>query len=161
MRHPTPLPPAGTLLRRLTSTFPLALLLCAACAPSDSVARVRADRPVIIEKGDPEARGWLARNGSPAALASNRFDTTTMALAFVDSLYAAGAARVVVDGESIRDDESELALGGPYADALKVELPADPERRRAVLRLTNREAAGQGFARAEDRGQRVVLLWWD
>jgi len=39
----------------------------------------------------PEALQWLRTNGHEAALASNRFRSTTEALLFVEQLYSAGA----------------------------------------------------------------------
>lgn len=113
-----------------------------------------------ITDADPEALAWIRGNGQEAPLAGNRFDRED-ALAFVEQLYAAGAARVVVAASCIRDDAAERALGGPYADGLKVELPDDPGKRRALFEISNREAEDEGFDPEPDEGQRVLVLWWD
>lgn len=92
----------------------------------------------------PEAKEWLENNGQAAALASNRFASTQEALEFVNTLYAAGARLVMIPADSIRDDEIERAQGGPYADALIIEL--DPEKDSAeVLRLYKQEALSEGY----------------
>lgn len=114
-----------------------------------------------IRPEDPEAREWLSANGHPAPLAGNRFDEKAEALEFVEELYTAGAVRVVVASECIRADEMELAHGGPYADGLRVRLPADPRRRESVLAVVNREAEGEGFDPYADTDQETVFLWWD
>src|SRR5882762_3938180 len=78
------------------------------------------------EDSGPEAWKWLRTNQNPSALASNRFGSTQDALEFVDKLYAVGAKRVMVPKDSIQDDKQTIEReGGPYADALIVEL--DPE----------------------------------
>lgn len=117
--------------------------------------------PTVIRPEDPEAREWLAGNGHPMPLAANRFGEKEDAQAFVEELYAAGAVRVVVAAERIRDDEDELAEGGPYADALRVQLPSEPGPRAAVLALVNAEEEEEGFDPSEDEGQDVAFLWWD
>jgi len=106
----------------------------------------------------PEAREWLGNNGHPAPFASNRFDAIG-AKRFVESLYDAGATRVVIC--NIVDDEIEMAEGGPYADALVVRLPDDPKQRERVLAITNPEAVREGFGPDDDVGQKTVYLWWD
>ncbi|HEX8693710.1 MAG TPA: hypothetical protein VF746_14905 [Longimicrobium sp.] len=111
-----------------------------------------------IRPEDPEAREWLAANGHDAPLAGNRFDEKAEALEFVEELYAAGAVRVVVASECIRD---ELEHGGPYADGLRVQLPAEPRRRESVLAVVNREVEEEGFDPYADTGQEAVFLWWD
>lgn len=113
-----------------------------------------------ITDADPEARAWLRANGQEAPLAGNRFDKAD-ALEFVEQLYAAGATRVVVAANCIRDDAAERKLGGPYADGIKVELPDDPGKRRALFEISNREAEEEGFDPEPDEGQRVLFLWWD
>jgi tetrahydromethanopterin S-methyltransferase subunit G len=108
-----------------------------------------------LRADDAEALAWLSANPGEAPLAANRFDASD-ARAFVESLYRAGAQRVVVASECIRDDEDP-----PYADGVRVVLPEDPARRGAVLDLVNREMAEEGFDAEPDRGQQVVFLWWD
>lgn len=124
------------------------------------VSAPRSD-PTVIRPEDPEAREWLAGNGHPMPLAANRFGEKEDAQAFVEELYAAGAVRVVIAAECIRDDEDELAHGGPYADGLRVQLPSAPGPRAAVLALVNAEEEEEGFDPSEDEGQDVVFLWWD
>jgi hypothetical protein len=109
---------------------------------------------------DPEARAWLAANGQASPLAANRFDTAD-ARAFVEELYAAGAVRVVIASDCINDDADEMARGGPYADGLRVHLPADANRRHDILRIANREIEEEGFDPVFDAGQDTVFLWWD
>ncbi|HYH78379.1 MAG TPA: hypothetical protein VEX86_01235 [Longimicrobium sp.] len=115
---------------------------------------VDAGDPASIRPEDPEARAWLRSNPGDAPLAANAFDAET-ALAFVESLYAAGARRVVIASENILDEDP------PYCDAIRVQLPGDPAARAAVLALTNAEAEGEGFDPEEDTGQDAVFLWWD
>ena len=112
----------------------------------------------------PEARAWLQRNGQEAALASNRFDSTAAALAFVEQLYAAGASRVFVPQDAIQDDEEEQSLGGPYADSLVIEL-ASPDISPQLIELYFAEADHEGY---DLRGEpppviegRYLYLWWD
>ncbi|HEU4882301.1 MAG TPA: hypothetical protein VFT45_08655 [Longimicrobium sp.] len=131
-------------------------------APAAPPAAVPPRRdPGVVRPEDPEAREWLAANGHPAPLAANRFDEKPEAEAFVETLYEAGAVQVVVAADCIRDDEDERAHGGPYADGLRVRLPAEPQARRAVLAIINREAEEEGFDPYDDAGQDVVFLWWD
>jgi hypothetical protein len=61
---------------------------------------------------NPEARAWLLSNYNPSALATNRFQTTTRAFAFVCELYAAGA-EVLIDNimSGGSDDSASLAPG--------------------------------------------------
>jgi hypothetical protein len=84
-------------------------------------------------------------------------------LEFVNALYAAGARRVMIPSDSIREDEIERAQGGPYADAVIIEL--DPAKDSAeVLRLYKQEALNEGYDLSaanpivEDRW---LYMWWD
>ena len=107
-----------------------------------------------------EARGWLASNSNPYPLASNRFDSAGAAAAFVDSLYALGADTVYVlnvrkhSGSASREDE-------PYADALLIRLPEEPQARTALVARVAREVRGEGMEPERDHGQRYLYLWWD
>jgi hypothetical protein len=123
-------------------------------APSVDAALAEEIDRLTIRPDDPEAREWLRSNPGDAPLAANAFDTGE-ALAFVDSLYAAGAVRVVIASENIVDEVP------PYCDAIRVQLPEDQAGRAAVLTLTNAEARSEGFDPDEDTGQDVVFLWWD
>ena len=114
-------------------------------------------RPAGPKTRDAEARKWLARK-TPSALAGNRFGTLEAAREFVEELYAAGAVKVVVPGEAIEPDDGN---GYAYADQLRVLLPKDPEGRRRVLNIVNREARREGFDEVSDTGQKEEILWWD
>jgi hypothetical protein len=107
-----------------------------------------------------EAREWLERNRSEAALASNRFPSTRAGRSYVDSLYALGALKVEVT--NVRSDSGRLAReGGPYSDALLITLPADTRRRATLFRLNAAEAIRGGFEPEPDRGQILLYFWWD
>jgi len=109
----------------------------------------------------PEARAWLRENRNRTALATNRFGPTGAARAFVDELYCAGAEGVYVT--SIYDEPERVAAeGGPYADALIVNPPADPARRAGVVALCRAESEREGLDWTDDDdGDAPVLLWWD
>jgi hypothetical protein len=108
----------------------------------------------------PEARAWLKRNKNPHAFAGNRFCRTDDALAFVESLYAAGAVEVLVDHIHPDRNESE---GGPYADTFIVRVPDDWTARLNVERFSEEEGPGRtppGDFRMDVRS-RDIELWWD
>jgi hypothetical protein len=109
-----------------------------------------------VNLSGPEARNWLKGNESESALASNRFGTTDEALRFVNSLYRAGAKRVVVPSDTIDDDGVER-----YADALVVTLPADPQKRERVRNLCFEELAREGFDTDDIGDSDQIYLWWD
>ena len=102
-----------------------------------------------------EAGPWVDSNPYPAPLAANRFDRRG-AIAFLDSLYQAGADSVLAV-DLLEDPWEE----GTYTATLLVRLPADPDRRSALFAISNRHAEAEGFAREADEGQPCVLLWWD
>jgi hypothetical protein len=109
------------------------------------------------ESGQPdsaEAREWLAANEHPHPIALNYFQTRAASEQFVESLYAAGATRVLVDNISYDDAE------GPHSDSMVVELPDAPEARTRILTLcqANCHEDGSDFT---DKGQGSVSLWWD
>lgn len=107
-----------------------------------------------------EAREWLKHNPNSSALAGNRFGTTEDALAFVETLYAAGAVEVYVT--AILDEEWRIQQeGGPYADVLIVTLPDDAQKREHLFRIEAEEAADEGFDPTTDAGQDELLFWWD
>lgn len=107
-----------------------------------------------------EARAWLARNTNPSALASNRFESTEQAQAFVERLYGEGALAVYVT--NVMDEAERIAEeGGPYADAVVVVLPLEPERRAALFRMVSTEIRREGFEPERDSGQAELFLWWD
>lgn len=76
----------------------------------------------------PEALAWLRKSESESALASNRFGDTATAIRFVEELYAAGAARVVIPEESIQDE----------ANTLVIVLPAERSKREALFQICDR-----------------------
>jgi hypothetical protein len=111
-----------------------------------------------------EARAWLAKNGSESGFASNRFGPTEAARTFVEEVYSAGAAKVLIPNDAIRDDEEEVSeMGGPYADALVIELPASG--REKLYSIFESEAAGEGYEEMTGAGSvidgRFLYLWWD
>lgn len=106
----------------------------------------------------PEAREWIRKNGRDGPLASNRFEGKDDALAFVNALYEAGAVRVVVD--AITDDETEMADGGPYAEALVVRLPTDVRKRLRLMGIVNSECL-KHWEPVADVGREVLYFWWD
>ena len=121
---------------------------------------VEDNRPLPAEfTQGPEALKWLRKNNSESPLASNRFGDTRDAIQFVQQLYSAGAARVIVPQSVIRTDDVET-----YADALVVTLPSDPAKRDRVWKLCAKELKREG----ENVGDTApatphdhVLLWWD
>lgn len=122
------------------------------------------DSPDILIKDGPEALQWLRSNGHEAALASNRFSSTAEAIAFVEQLYAAGAHRVFVPADTIRDDEEERELGGAYSDSLVIEFASSqvPER---LLSSYCDEATLEGYDLRHEPPPvidgRYLFLWWD
>lgn len=106
------------------------------------------------------ALAWLRSNGNPSALATNRFGTTSEAVAFVERLHAAGATEVHV-ADALNEPERLREEGGPYSDTLVVVLPADPGQRAQLFRIFAEEAVSGGFDPPADTGQTVELLWWD
>jgi hypothetical protein len=110
-----------------------------------------------LEK-QPEAREWIRNNHREGPLASNRFEGTADALAFVNSLYEAGAVRVVV--YAINDDKIEMAEGGPYAEALIVRLPADAAKRRRLIAIAHSESLKK-WEPVADIGRETLYFWWD
>lgn len=112
----------------------------------------------------PEARDWLQKNKSGSSLAANRFGSTIEALAFVEEVYAAGATRLFVPSDAIRDHEAYIRKhGGQYADSLVIELPAGD--RKKIFKIFEREAEAEGY---EDMtgpdsviDEKYLYLWWD
>lgn len=111
---------------------------------------------ITTSSGSPEARAWLRANPSASPLATNRFGTIDKALAFVDQLYALGAAAVLIDEVFIDAD------GYPYGDTLLVQLPEDPEARLRIERFCEEEGPIEvpgDFRR--DALRAGLRLWWD
>jgi hypothetical protein len=110
----------------------------------------------------PEALQWLrtAPNGDDNAFASNRFQGTENAIRFVESLYAAGAVRVIVNQDNIVDEGG----GDFYADALVVLLPEDPAARARVVKICKQESDREEGEVSDDADWETgdcVFLWWD
>ena len=84
---------------------------------------------LLARKEQAEAKVWLARGKRPLL---GRFQTPPIATAFVERLYAAGAAKVIVS--SIYHDKR----GNEYADWLLVALPKGK-----VARAKIRQVCGQ------------------
>jgi hypothetical protein len=106
------------------------------------------------------ALAWLDSNKNKYALASNRFESTAEARKFVVELFRRGAVQVYV-ADPMEEESRIKAEGGPYADTLVVELPADSAKRAALFKLFAVEAGREGFEPEYDTGQKLVLLWWD
>ena len=105
---------------------------------------------------------WLRENKNESALASNRFGETRHAVKFVEQLYASGARLVIVPDESINTDGDTIrGEGGPYADALVVNLPEDEDRRKAVIAICQRELKREGFKLEDGMSSEQIYLWWD
>lgn len=112
----------------------------------------------------PEALAWFAENKNESAFASNRFGATEKAVAFVRTLYDAGATEVLISKQCIMDEEWRIAEEkGPYADGMVVVFPDDPEKRKALRAICETEINAEGFDWQPDelaeRGR--VFLWWD
>ena len=104
-----------------------------------------------------EAREWLTGNPNDSAFATNRFQATERALAFVEALYAKGATEVLVDQTGVD------ASGEPYADTLLVRFPLTDVTRWRVQEFCEKE--GPGHVPPGDFvmhvGQYEIMLWWD
>jgi hypothetical protein len=103
-----------------------------------------------------EARMWLTNSPTDSAFATNRFGTTAGALEFVEALYRAGAAEVLVDTPGVDSG------GEPYADTLLVRLTDVGDTRWEVQWFCEREGpdvpAGDFVMRI---GRDEIMLWWD
>lgn len=108
-----------------------------------------------------DALTWFEGNQNPSAFATNRFQETEKALAFVHRLYEMGAEQVLVTGiydEAWRTQQE----GGPYADTLVVLMPDDPVKRQALLDLCAEETEGEDPEEIkQDNGQQSITFWWD
>jgi hypothetical protein len=123
---------------------------------------LRAQHPYQDFPSWPEALQWLKSSGNPAALASNRFDSTQEAIDFVQHLYGAGALRVAILADTIMSDAATLKdEGGPYADTIVIRLPADPAKRSRVIEACQPEFAREGTTEAESVWEDYVCIFWD
>lgn len=123
-------------------------------APRD---RGTASAGAAIRPEDPEARAWIAPGEGKVGLAPNWFDSMTDASQFIDRLYAAGAERVVVASESIREERDGFKL----ADAVRVQLPREAAARARVFAVLDAEARASGRPTPRDTGQAVCEMSWE
>jgi len=149
----------------IRTTILIGLIVAAALSPR-LLRHLGGRRDAVPEKlyNGPEALEWLKTSKSESAFASNRFGPTGNAIAFVESLYEAGALRVMISSECIMDEPERIEEeGGPYADGLVVVFPESTERRSKLLEICKREAASEGFGVDLGRDLRdgKLFLWWD
>jgi hypothetical protein len=104
-----------------------------------------------------EARAWLLSNSNSSALATNKFENTDRALAFVDELYAAGATEVLIDNIS---EEHRAREGGPYADSLIIRVGGDSSVRHSILKICEQAIEGEADGRV-DHYRDEIHVWWD
>jgi hypothetical protein len=127
----------------------------------DAIGEAKTIDAHVVMDG-PEALEWLKVNKNESALASNRFLETPNSVKFVKALYAAGAVKVIVPKDTIRDDADTVSFeGGPYADALVVTIPTEPSKRQAVVDLCRAELKREGFDSEEVETAPQIYLWWD
>ena len=110
-----------------------------------------------VKPTDPEALEWLRQADPETGLAGNRFDSAEEGARFIESLYAAGAVKVVITTESIQP----VSATQHHADAIRVVLPDDAAKRVELFRILNREVKEEGFDLEVDSGQPVFYMWWD
>jgi hypothetical protein len=72
--------------------------------------------------------------------------------------------RVFISQKAIRDDEIEIReSGGPYADAIVIELHVTDRER--VFRIFEQEAEAEGYENLKGEqsviDRRYLYLWWD
>ena len=83
----------------------------------------------LLAKSHAEARGWLSAAKRPDSRSLARFRTAGAALRFVETLYAAGAEKVIAL------PIYEGKRGKLFADWLLVGLPKAPSKRKALRKL--------------------------
>ena len=114
-------------------------------------------KPAAERPRNPEARKWLGRR-TPSMLAGNRFGTRGEAVRFVEMLYASGASKVLIAGDSIDLDDG---TGSAHADVLIVNLPKDPAIRARLFEIVNAELRREDLDEERDDNQKEVRMWWD
>lgn len=97
----------------------------------------------------------LRRNRHETPLAANHFPDRAVRLRFVEELYSLGATKVIVPESNIQAADDD----GPYADALVVFLPIDPQKRADVCRRCEQELDEP--QRIEPTDPNPIFLWWD
>ncbi len=106
-----------------------------------------------------EARTWLKNNKNPHAFVKNRFKDKKAALEFINKFYQNGAVELIID--HIKKEEWRIKKeGGPYADTLVIELPADFQKRTEIFKLYSKEAKNGGYEPENDEGQDIIILCW-
>jgi hypothetical protein len=107
-----------------------------------------------------EALGWLEDNPNEYASAGNRFEDSQDAKEFIQNLYDLGATQVFITG--IFDEEWRIKEeGGPYADTLIVTLPADSDKREAIIKIYREEYEREYGEEATDLIGDTLYFWWD
>lgn len=98
----------------------------------------------LLEKSRAEARQWLSAAPKPDLRSLARFRTSTAALRFVETLYAAGAqaviAAVIYRGRH----------GKQFADRLLVKLPKASAERKMLRKICQDLCAKRGGAMLPD-----------
>lgn len=111
----------------------------------------------LISKPDAkEARQWL-QSGRKRRFTLGELDSTEESLAFVEKVYAAGAARVT----AVEICEYPEMGGGQNTGKLVITLSDDPSERAEVLALAGEIAEEQGFDAPSDTGERYVFVMLD
>jgi len=86
-------------------------------------------QPVFEKPHHAEARAWLKAELRPKSRSLAKFATTKAALTFVEQLYSAGAATVIVAAISA-GQRKKL-----FADWLLIQLPATKSKRNALRKI--------------------------
>lgn len=116
-----------------------------------------------------DAASWIKNNPNPNCFAGNRFESKIQALEFIDQLYQLGAKKVSVDTDQALDEEWRIQReGGPYVDALVVELPEDIKQKKQLAALFVKENEELQYepeaipiVSEEILGRDQITFWWD
>lgn len=127
------------------------------CRSSGRGSTSRDDRRFQLLSDNPEARHWLLTNRNTSAFATNKFQGTANAIAFVDRLYAAGAIDVLIDNIL---DEHAAQEGGAYADTLIIHFAADTPSHERLLTICEHAIEGEADGRVDDAAGEI-RIWWD
>jgi hypothetical protein len=102
-----------------------------------------------------EATAWLSQRTHE--LSGGRFASNSEALAFVQTLYDAGAVAVMATGELAPEDTQ------PCADSLCVILPQDTQARAKIMRIYDAEVSEYGCnggnAQEGIYGDTIEFVW--
>ena len=121
--------------------------------------------PLTCDSG-PEAKEWLTIQAAAHGFAPNRFTIKDEAISFVEGFYDAGAAKVFIPSDDIRDyPKLRSEVGGATANSMVITLPPDEEKRRVVVAAYLAEATAEGYdAMTEEEAvidEKYLYLWWD